>query len=43
MITDELFASGTDAIWGVVGLLAYIVIFTVAAMAIVGLREGDLP
>jgi ABC-type transport system involved in multi-copper enzyme maturation permease subunit len=43
MITDEVFASGTDAIWGVAGLLAYIVIFMVAAIAIVGLREGDLP
>ena len=43
MITDELFASGTDAIWGVAGLLAYMVVFTVAAIAIVGIREGDLP
>jgi ABC-type transport system involved in multi-copper enzyme maturation permease subunit len=43
MMTEQLFGSGTDAVWGVLGLLAYAVVFIIASVAIVGLKEGDLP
>jgi ABC-2 type transport system permease protein len=43
MVTEQLFQSGGDAWWGVAGLLAYTVVFIIAAICVLGLKEGDLP
>jgi ABC-2 type transport system permease protein len=43
LITEEIFGGGTDAIWGIAGLLGYMVLFTVAAIVAVGMKEGDMP
>jgi len=43
MVTEQIFSDGAGMWWGVAGLLIYVVVFTLGAVIVVGLKEGDLP